>query len=177
MGQTLLNISAKIDQFNHALGKSLIWMGLLLVLVQFSLVVASHVFHMGSIAAQELLFYINSLMFLGGAGYTLLHDKHVRVDVFYRDAPATRKHKVNLLGSLFLLLPIVLLLWISATPFVISSWLVLEGSIETSGLPAVFILKSFILLFALSLSAQAISLIIQSLHGLRASPHKEQADD
>lgn len=168
MPAIFLSISHKIDLLNAKFGKALIWLSLLLVLLQFSLVVVNHVFHVGYIGLQELLFYLNSLMFLGGAGYTLLHDEHVRVDVLYRSASQKTKHMVNFFGSIFLLLPILILIWLSATPFVFKSWLVLEGSIETSGLPAVFILKTFILLYALSLTMQCFSIATKALNGLRA---------
>lgn len=166
MPTIFLSIAHKIDLLNTKFGKALLWLSLLLVLLQFSLVVVNHVFHVGYIGLQELLFYLNSLMFLGGAGYTLLHDEHVRVDVLYRDAPQKTKHMVNLFGSVFLLSPVLILIWLSATPFVFKSWQVLEGSIETSGLPAVFILKTFILFYAFSLTMQCFSIIIKALTGL-----------
>lgn len=170
--QKLIVIANIIDKVNSKLGSIFIWLGLLLVLVQFSLVVAGHVFHVGFIGLQELLFYINSLLFLGGAGYALLHDEHVRVDIFYRDASEQKKHLVNLVGTIFLLFPVMALVWLSATPFVLNSWKILEGSIETSGLQAVFILKSFILVFAASLTLQGISIVIKSLSFLMgAKPH------
>ena len=174
MLNAFLPITTGIDHFNQKIGNILIWLSLFLVLLQFSLVIAAHVFHVGFIGFQELLFYINSLMFLGGAGYTLLHDEHVRVDVFYRDAKPHKKHLVNLLGSLLLLFPVLIMVWMTATPFVISSWQVFEGSIETSGLHAVFILKTFILFFAASLSLQAFSMAVKALHGLT---HKGDGDD
>jgi TRAP-type mannitol/chloroaromatic compound transport system permease small subunit len=167
MPSIFLTISDKIDMLNAKFGQSLIWLSLLLVLLQFSLVVLSHVFHVGFIGLQELLFYLNSLMFLGGAGYTLLHEGHVRVDVYYLDAPSRTKHYINFFGCLVLLLPVLILIWVSATPFVIKSWQVFEGSIETSGLHAVFILKTFILLYALSLTAQCFSLAVHSINGLK----------
>ena len=166
MFNSFLSLANTIDKINSKLASVLMWLSLMLVLVQFSLVISAHVFHIGSIGMQELLFYINSLMFLAGAGYTLLEDEHVRVDIFYIDASENRKHLVNLLGSVFLLLPVVILVWLSATPYVVSSWRVLEGSIETSGLHSVFILKTFILLFAATLSLQGFSLGVKSLYGL-----------
>ena len=84
-------IASKFDRFNRILGKGLSWLTLTLVLAQFSLVILTSVFHIGSTWAQESLLYINSLMFLGAAGYVLLVDDHVRVDIFY--GRATEKVK------------------------------------------------------------------------------------
>ena len=137
-------------------------MALALVLVQFSLVLLNH-FHLGSIWLQELLLYINSLMFLGGAGYTFLFDKHVRVDIFYFHASDSKKRHINTLGTLFFLLPLLILLWDSAGPFALTAWKNMEGSVETSGLQAVFLLKSFILIFALGLTVHAYATLSRSL--------------
>ncbi len=151
-----------IDSLNAGLGRLLGWAALLLILVQFSIVVLTNVFRIGSIQLQESLLYINSLIFLGAAGYTLLRDEQVRVDIFYRDASARFKAWVNLMGTLFLLFPVMGLLWVSAWPYVAASWAVLEGSTETTGLQAVFILKSFLLLFTASLTLQGAALAIRS---------------
>ncbi len=160
--QTFLKIADQLDALNEALGKALGPLVILLVLVQFALVIMSGVFHIGSIKLQESLLYINSLMFLGAAGYTLLKDSHVRVDIFYHDAPAQKKAKINFFGTVFLLFPFLVFVWAIAIPYVFSSWGNLEASFETSGLQIVYILKSFILLFAFSLSIQGISLVVRS---------------
>ena len=151
-----------IDSLNAGLGRLLGWAALLLILAQFSIVVLTNAFRIGSIQLQESLLYINSLIFLGAAGYTLLRDEQVRVDIFYRGASARFKAWVNLLGTFFLLFPVMGLLWVSAWPYVAASWAVLEGSIETTGLQAVYILKSFLLLFTATLTLQGASLVIRS---------------
>ena len=112
---------------------------------------------------QESIIYMHGILFMVGAGYTLLHDGHVRVDIFYRDASVRRKAMVDMLVSLLLLLPIVYLIFIAALPYVQQSWASLEGSPETSGIPAVYLLKSVILVFCVLLGAQGVSLFLKSL--------------
>jgi len=158
----LLNIADRLDAFNGWLGRVLGYLVIVLVLLQFALVVMSSNFQAGSIKLQESLLYINACMFLGAAGFTLLHDRHVRVDIFYRDAPERTKARINFLGTLVLLFPFLIFVWWVGLPYALSSWGDLEASFETSGLPIVFILKSFILLFAFNLSAQGASLAIRS---------------
>jgi hypothetical protein len=72
------------------------WLALTMVLVQFAIVVGRYVFGVNSIAAQESVLYMHATLFMLGAGYTLLVDKHVRVDIFYAkasDAPrAAHRH-------------------------------------------------------------------------------------
>ena len=84
---------------------------------------------------------------LAGA-FTLKHNQHVRVDIFYQDMSTHNKAKVDLFGTLFLLLPFVgFILWVSFD-YVLNSWKLLEGSREAGGLPFVYILKTLIPLMA-----------------------------
>jgi TRAP-type mannitol/chloroaromatic compound transport system permease small subunit len=61
-----------------------------MVLVQFCIVIGRYVFGVNSIAAQESVLYMHATLFMLGAGYTLLVDKHVRVDVFLCQAGRPR---------------------------------------------------------------------------------------
>jgi TRAP-type mannitol/chloroaromatic compound transport system permease small subunit len=162
--------AAFIDRANRGLGRVLGWTVILLVLVQFMLVLTSSVFHVGSIKFQESLLYLNSVMFLGGAGYVLLVDGHVRVDLNYQGASKRYQAKVNFWGTIFFLWPVCgLILWYGL-PLAIDSWAQLETSQETSGLPLFFLMKSFIPLFGLTLAAQGVSLVSASLDVLKPAP-------
>ena len=139
------------------------WLTLFLVLMQFIIVIGHYIFHEGSIFLQESLLYMHSAVFLGAAAYTLRHNGHVRVDVFYSRFNERTKAWVNFLGCLIFLFPVtVLILWM-AWPYVAASWESLEGSIETSGIQAVYLLKSMILFFAATLLLQGISMLLHSL--------------
>ena len=93
----------------------------------------------------------------------------MRVDVFYADAPPRRTALIDLLGALLLLLPFALALaWLSL-PYVGRSWAILERSRETSGIPAVFLLKTLIPLFALLMALQGISQAIRACRVLRGA--------
>ena len=162
-----------IDRANSLLGRTLGWTVILLVLIQFTLVLASSVFHLGSIKFQESLLYLNAAMFLGGAGYVLAKDGHVRVDLNYRNASPPYQARVNLWGTILFLWPVCgLILWYGL-PLAFRSWAQLEASQETSGLPLFFLMKSFIPLFALTLAAQGISLVNASLEVLWPEPGAE----
>lgn len=152
-----------IDRLNDAIGRGVSWLALFLVLVQFILVIMRYVFGVGSVMTQESLIYAHGVLFLMAAGYTLLHNGHVRVDIFYREAPPRRKAIVDLLGVLILLLPFCYLIWYAAYPYVMNSWRVLEGSKETSGLPGIFLLKTVILVFVALVALQGLSLALRSI--------------
>lgn len=148
-------------------GRVLAVLPLVLVLVQFTIVLMVYVFSTGSIKLQESLQYINALMFLGAAGYTAIHDGHVRVDVFYSKFGKRRKAQVNFWGTLLLLVPFLVLMWVAAVPYALDSWSIHEASVEASGLPIVYLLKSTLILFALTLSAHALISLIRNRHALR----------
>lgn len=151
-----------IDRANQWLGRCLAWLVLTLILAQVLLVIMQGVFRVSSIQLAELLLYLNAAIFLGGAGYALSQDEHVRVDVFYRDASRRERAEVDQVGTWLFLLPMLgLLVWAGGS-YVASSWAVLETSVESSGLPFVYLLKSLILLFVLVLAAQALVLLARA---------------
>jgi len=167
----LARISSIIDLFNEQLGRAISWMTLALVVVQFAIVLFHYVFREGSIFLQESLLYMHSLIFLGAAGYTLLHNGHVRVDVFYRDLPEKIKAWINLIGCLIFLFPVMGLIGWMSWPYVTDSWAALEGSVESSGIQAVYLLKSMILLFVAGVVLQGLSLCLHSLMILSGEEH------
>jgi len=136
----------------RTVARIVMWLLLAMALVQFAVVVLRYVFGVNFIFMQESITYMHGAVFLIAAGYALLTDDHVRVDIFYREAPPKRKALVDLLGTYFLLFPICLLLLWTASPYVGNSWSVFEGSTETSGIQGVFLLKSLIPAFAILLA-------------------------
>lgn len=159
-----------IDTMNDRIGRALAWASLAMVVVQFAVVLMRYVFGVGSIWLQESLIYLFGLQFTAMAGATLLKDGHVRVDVFYRPASPRAKAAVDLAGSLVLLLPMCLAIGWIALPYVGKSWAILEGSAETSGIPAVFVLKTGVLLFAVLTALQGVSLAARAALALRGDP-------
>jgi len=166
-----------IDAMNERVGRVVSWLALFMVLVQFIVVVMRYVFGIGSIFMQESIVYMHAIVFLGAAGYTLLHDGHVRVDIFYGSASPRRKAQINLLGVLVFLWPVCILTLNVSERFVTSSWAVLEGSPEGSGIPAVFLLKTVIPVAIVLLMLQGFSLAVKSLAELLgddSAPQEEQ---
>ena len=139
------------------------WLSLLMVLVTITVVVLRYVFNTGSIALQESITYLHAAVFLVGAAWTLQQDAHVRVDIFYTNFSEETRAWVDLIGSLFLLLPVMVFIsWIS-WGYIADSWAVTEGSRESGGLPGVFLLKSLILVFTTLLMLQGIIQAIEAM--------------
>jgi TRAP-type mannitol/chloroaromatic compound transport system permease small subunit len=152
-----------IDMVNERIGRAVSWLALIMVLVQMIVVVMRYVFGVSWLALQESIVYMHAAIFLAAAGYTLLHDGHVRVDIFYRPASERRQAFVDLVGAVCFLLPMAVAIFSISWPYVMKSWKVLETSQEGSGLPAVFLLKTVILIYAALVALQGISLALRSL--------------
>jgi TRAP-type mannitol/chloroaromatic compound transport system permease small subunit len=160
----MLNRAATaIEQLVDFSGRAVSWLTLLMVIITFSVVVLRYVFDIGWIALQESITYLHAMVFLVGAAYTMQHEAHVRVDIFYSHFNQQTRAWIDLCGALFLLLPFMFFLcWVS-WEYVADSWDVMEGSREAGGLPGVYLLKSLILIMAGLLTLQAIHQIIRAL--------------
>ena len=156
-------LAARLDVINRVTGNMVRWLALAMVLVQFAIVLLRYVFGVSFIALNESVLYMHSTLFMLGAGYTLLVDDHVRVDIFYAKADDRGKARIDLFGHLLLLLPsMTVLLWWT-WPSVSNSWSILEGPISVGGIPASFLLKSLIPAFCLLLIIQSVSCIVKNL--------------
>lgn len=151
------SVSFIIDTINKKIGEWVSYFTFLMAAVTFTVVVLRYGFNLGWIAMQESVVYLHAAVFLLGSAYTLQHDDHVRVDVFYRGFSRKRKALVNLIGTLFLLLPMMVFITAVSWHYVFESWQTLEGSMESGGLPFLYVLKSFILLFSLTMFFQGVS--------------------
>ncbi len=153
----------KIEAFIDWSGRAVSWLTLFMVIVTFIVVVLRYIFDIGWIGLQESITYLHAMVFLVGAAWAMQQQAHVRVDIFYSRFSVKTRAWIDLLGSLFFLLPVMIfLVWIS-WEYVSDSWAVLEGSREAGGLPGVYLLKSLILVLALMLILQALVQISRSL--------------
>ncbi len=163
--QQLDKLAGVIDRLNEWIGRLTAWLVVALVLLVCYDVSMRYLFQSGSVALQELEWHIFALIFLLGAAYTLKHDEHVRVDVFYQSRRMTprRQAMVNLFGCLFMLLPFCVLMIVSAMPFVEMSFGWAENSPDPGGLPYRWLLKAMIPVGFALLALQGLSLSIRSL--------------
>jgi TRAP-type mannitol/chloroaromatic compound transport system permease small subunit len=152
-----------LDRLNEGLGQAVSWLSLMMVLVTVAVVVLRYVFGMGWIWLQETVTFMHATLFLVGAAYTLKHEGHVRVDIIYRKFSVRGRAWVDLLGTLTLLLPVCLFILYISWDYVVQSWSLYEGSREVGGLEGVFLLKTLILVMALLLILQGLSLAIRCL--------------
>jgi len=161
----LKTLSHYIDRLNDGIGRLVSWLVLGLVLLVGYDVTMRYLFLSGSVALQELEWHLFSVIFLLGAAYTLQHNDHVRLDLFYQSRFMNhyRRAWVNLVGAVCFLIPFCILIIVSAVPFVQQSLSHMEGSPDPGGLPWRWLLKSAIPLGFALLILQGISEAIKSL--------------
>lgn len=163
-------LAQTIDGISRGVGNAVAYTAVAMAVVTTTVVILRYGFGQGAIAAQESVLYLHGALFMLGAAPTLLTDKHVRVDVFYRNFTDRQKHWVNIIGHTVFTLPFCTLIVLGSWGYVSESWSILESSPEPGGIPAVFLLKTLIPAMAVLLALQAVSLIIQGLIELSEVP-------
>jgi TRAP-type mannitol/chloroaromatic compound transport system permease small subunit len=157
-------LAHRIGRFQERFGRGVSWLSLGMVLVVFSDVVTRYAFRTTSGAMQELEWYLFGTLYLLAAGYTLLHDEHVRVDIMYSKLSPRRRAVVDFVLFCVFFFPSCLLVIYTAWPFVRNSWSVWEGSPDPGGLPLRWLLKSMIIVGFVLLLLQGISQTIKSFY-------------
>jgi len=158
----MLALSKLLQWLPRKIGKVIAILCFLLVIDIFVVVVLRYLFDTPSVMLQEAGMWMHSIIFMLGAAYTFSYDEHVRVDIFYGGNSPRYKAWVDILGSVFLLLPLCGYLFINSWQYVLSSWNISETSAEVGGLPALYILKSLLLILPLLLSLQALATILKN---------------
>lgn len=158
-----------LEQVNLIVGNTVRWFALFMLLLQFVIVVLRYVFGISYIFLNEGVLYLHAALFMLGAGYTLLVDKHVRVDIFYATRSQRGKALTDILGHIFFLIPSMLVLIYYTFPSVKYSWAILEGPVSVGGIPASFLLKTLIPAFAALIIIQCAANLAKDLLIYRSS--------
>jgi TRAP-type mannitol/chloroaromatic compound transport system permease small subunit len=148
---------------NALVGNVLAWLALGIVVVCFTVVIQRYVFSTSFVWMQDLYVWLNGAMFTGVAGYALMRNYHVRVDIFYRPAKIRTKAIIDLIGVLVFLLPYTYVIFIYVWPAVTRSWRFWEMSGNTGGMPGLYVLKSFVIVFAVVVALQGIAMAARSI--------------
>jgi TRAP-type mannitol/chloroaromatic compound transport system permease small subunit len=152
-----------VNRANEWIGRAVSWLTLGVVLVCFSVVVLRYVFNMGFVWMQDIYVWLHAIAFTLGAGYALLHDHHVRVDIIYRPASETYKAWLNLAGVFLLLMPFVSVLIYWGWGYVVRSWELQERSQNVGGMYGLFLVKSCLIGFAIVVAFQGLSMAARSI--------------
>jgi TRAP-type mannitol/chloroaromatic compound transport system permease small subunit len=158
-----------LERISSLLGRAAAWLTLIMVLVTFIVVVMRYVFDAGLIWLQESVIWMHAFVFMAGAAYTLQHDAHVRVDIFYREMSAKRKAWVDVVGIMIFLMPLCTFVCWSSIDYVAVSWQLREASRESGGLPYPLIpmLKSILIVMPVTIGLQGIHMLARGIRTLQ----------
>lgn len=147
----------------EGVGRMVSWLALFLVLVVCADVFCRYCFNLSFVASRELEWHLFAMLFLLGAGYTLKHDQHVRVDLFYQKFSPRFRGLINVLGCLLFLFPGCFLLLKTSLPVVMQAWQIREGSPDPGGIPGRYLIKAMLPLGVFLLTIQGLSFLGRNL--------------
>src|SRR3954447_14818387 len=120
--QALLAFSRAVDVMNEWIGRAVYWLVLIVVLVSAGNATSRYALARASNAWLELQWYLFAAVFLLCAGYTLLHNEHIRIDVISSRLTRRAQVWIDILGTLLFLLPMaVAVVWLS-WPIFLNAW-------------------------------------------------------
>lgn len=176
MMNALLSLSKFVDAVTNQIGKWVYRLVLVTVLISAANAVIRKVFRYSSNGFLEVQWYLFAAIFLLGAGYTLLRNEHVRVDVITSRLSARKQAWIDVFGTIFFLFPMVVLIaWLSWPQFV-ESFRLGEISANTGGLiiwPARLLIPVGFFLLGMQGLSELIKRIAY-LRGLIPDPRGEQ---
>ena len=132
-------------------GKFISLMIPVMTILMIVIIVARYFFGIGLTGLQELVMYIHALIFLGCAGYVHYKDEQVRVDIFYRESSDLYKKNINYFLSLVFLIPVCFIIGYYSIGLIEMSWKIKEVSTEAGGLKYVYLQKTLVILFPMTL--------------------------
>ena len=130
----LLSLSRVIDRITERIGQGLYWLILVTVLISAANAVVRKAFNYSSNSYLEMQWYLFSTVFLCAAGYTLLRNEHVRIDVISGKLSPRARAWIDILGTLFFLLPMAVLIGWLGWPVFVDSYVRGEVSSNAGGL-------------------------------------------
>ena len=140
----ILRFSKALDRFLSSVGEAAAWLNVALIVVIITQVVLRYVFSSGLVILEELQWHLYGVGIMIGLSYCSIHDAHIRLDLLHHGFSQRRKEVIDFLGTLFLLMPMVIIMLMHSWPFVAESFRINEASDSVVGLPYRWFIKSFL---------------------------------
>jgi TRAP-type mannitol/chloroaromatic compound transport system permease small subunit len=157
-------LARRIDRFQERVGRTVSWLMFGMVVVVFGDVIFRYLFSRSWVWVQELEWHLFGLVYLLAAGYTMLHDEHVRVDIVYAKLSDRGKAWMDFAMLFVMFFPSCVLIIYTTWPFFVNSFAVNEGSSDPGGIPARWALKAVIIIAFLLLGLQGVSQAIKNFY-------------
>lgn len=152
-----------INRMNIIVGHTFSWLAVGIFVLCFWVVIERYFFGNTRLWMQDLYVWMNGAMFTAVAAFALYRNDHVRVDIFFRTASLRRKAVMDMIGVCLFLLPFMYIVWTYSLTNVMRSWAGFEASANVGGMPGLFVLRTFILVFAGLVALQGIAMLIRSV--------------
>lgn len=166
-----------LDEIIRRIGQYFSWLNAVLVIIIIVQVFLRYVMGMGLVVLEELQWHLYAVGIMFGLSYCLVQNTHIRLDLFYDHFSPRKKEWIELLGHLFLLLPIIIIILIHGWDFFWDSWIVRERSDSPIGLPARYIIKSFLISGFGLLALAVLSKMVRSVAFLLSKNEQEKPRD
>jgi TRAP-type mannitol/chloroaromatic compound transport system permease small subunit len=172
----LLAFSGLMDRVSEKIGHTIYWLVLVAVLISCINAIIRKAFNWSSNSLLEIQWYLFSAIFLFCAGYTLLKNQHVRIDVISGRLSSRAQAWIDILGTLFFLLPMAVMIMYLSWPVFVQAYERHEVSTNAGGL-IIWPARLMVPIGFLLLAAQGISELIKRvafLQGLIPDPGQKQ---
>jgi TRAP-type mannitol/chloroaromatic compound transport system permease small subunit len=160
-----------LDESVARIGRSTAWLVFALALMVAADVLFRYLWHVSSVAEQELEWHVLAVISLIGASYTLQQGEHVRVDIFYQRYSLRVKRWMDVIVPALVVVPTMLFIAWQSLQFVGMSWEVAEGSPDPGGLPGRYLIKAFVPLGFFLIALQGIAMTLQGIAQLNQPEH------
>ncbi len=130
----LLSLSRAIDWINTTVGRIVMWLVLVMVLVSAGNAAIRYAFDMSSNAWLEMQWYMFSAVFMLTAGYTLLRNEHIRIDIVNSRLSKKTRNIIELVGLGLFLFPLCIMMLYESYPYFMESFVNTEMSSNAGGL-------------------------------------------
>lgn len=168
-------VAGFLDRWVARLGRATSWLTLVLVLLVAGDVLFRYLWHLSSVAEQELEWHVLAVIALIGASYTLQQGDHVRVDIFYQHYGRRLKRWMDILLPALVVVPTMAFIgWLSLN-FVAMSWVLTEASPDPGGLPARYLIKAFVPLGFFLVALQGVAMTLYGITQLK-QPESDDVD-
>ncbi len=161
--RALEKVADVIDAVIGFIGRTAAWMVLPVALIAFAVVAMRYALDRGYPWLQESYIWLHGAAVLLVAAWVLQEGKHVRVELFYKDASAKVKAWIDLIGVTCFLMPMMGFLFWWSMPLVQRSWRLMERSQTTDGLSFVYIMKTVVPVFCVLVMLQGLSMMLRCI--------------
>jgi TRAP-type mannitol/chloroaromatic compound transport system permease small subunit len=174
--QALLTLSRAIDALTERVGKATVWLVLIMTVISALNAFVRYAFDYSSNGWLEIQWYLFSAIFLLSAGYTLMRNEHVRIDVVSGHFSPRVHAWIDIIGTLFFLAPMAVAVLYLSWPIFVNAYLTNEHSSNAGGLIVWPVRLLVPVGFALLILQGASELIkrIAFLQGLIADPNAKE---